>query len=227
MTKNVKAFTLVELLTVIAIIAVLAALLFPVFSRAKEAAHQANCLSNQKQLATSVALYTADCDDIFPTVTGGPQGAGLVGGWVYYDVFPFGPFDVTKGSLWPYTKSKGIYVCPSDAQGKADGLSYAVNDCLLNPPNPFLGYAYGLSTTIFEDPSTMMLFGEEGDKDSGSGTTNDGGLAFAGDTIGARHNNGTVISFTDSHAKWYAAGQAEAKHVREGDPADCHGQPSS
>lgn len=61
-----KAFTLIELLVVIAIIAILAAILFPVFAQAKVAAKKTAALSNQKQIATSIFLYSADYDDLYP-----------------------------------------------------------------------------------------------------------------------------------------------------------------
>lgn len=61
-----RGFTLIELLVVIAIIAILAAILFPVFSRAKEAAKKTACLSNLKQLGTEFILYGTDWDDRMP-----------------------------------------------------------------------------------------------------------------------------------------------------------------
>lgn len=62
-----RGFTVIELLVVIAIIAVLAAILFPVFSRAREKARQTSCLNNQRQLATALLIYTQDYDEILPT----------------------------------------------------------------------------------------------------------------------------------------------------------------
>jgi prepilin-type N-terminal cleavage/methylation domain-containing protein len=64
-----KGFTLIELLVVIAIIAILAAILFPVFSKAREKARQTNCSSNQRQISLSVMMYAQDNQETLPGVT--------------------------------------------------------------------------------------------------------------------------------------------------------------
>ena len=57
-------FTLIELLVVIAIIAVLAAILFPVFARAREKAHQTTCISNQRQIAAAIHMIAQDHEEV-------------------------------------------------------------------------------------------------------------------------------------------------------------------
>ena len=63
-----RGFTLIELLVVIAIIAILAAILFPVFSKAREKARQTTCTSNQKQILLALTMYTQENDETLPGV---------------------------------------------------------------------------------------------------------------------------------------------------------------
>ena len=68
MSKKVRrqAFTLVELLVVIGIIAVLISILLPTLSKAREQAHRAQCLSNQRQIITSIIMYAGDNKGTLP-----------------------------------------------------------------------------------------------------------------------------------------------------------------
>ena len=58
-----RGFTLIELLVVIAIIAILAAILFPVFTQAKNAAKKTADLNNFSQIGKAIMMYATDNDD--------------------------------------------------------------------------------------------------------------------------------------------------------------------
>jgi prepilin-type N-terminal cleavage/methylation domain-containing protein len=70
------AFTLVELLVVIAIIALLAALLLPALKNARENARRMVCLSNQRQIMMGINLFAIDHTDRAPRM-GYNTGTGL------------------------------------------------------------------------------------------------------------------------------------------------------
>ncbi len=113
MQRRCGGFTLIELLVVIAIIAILAAVLFPVFSRAKEAAKRTACLSNLRQIGTAFVMYQSDYDDRLPDRR--DLKSSLPGGYKPWSTWP--PSDPRAGwaavVLQMYTKNDDIWTCPS------------------------------------------------------------------------------------------------------------------
>lgn len=117
-----RAFTLIELLVVIAIIAILAAILFPVFAQAKAAAKATSDLSNMKQIATGVLMYTNDYDDMFPGT--------MDTNWTQQFTWPI--------TTQPYLKSMGIVRSPFDSGKLKDAdawmgvaISYGANSAII------------------------------------------------------------------------------------------------
>src|SRR5690625_5299639 len=71
-----SAFTLIELLTVIAIIGILAAILIPVVGAVRESARGAACASNVRQMLAGMHLYAEENNGRFPP----PQNSDLQDG---------------------------------------------------------------------------------------------------------------------------------------------------
>lgn len=116
-SKGNNGFTLIELLVVIAIISLLTAILFPVFSRAREAARQSTCVSSLKQVGQAFQMYAQDYDGYTPycydPVTGG---SGLCA-W-YYALAPY------AGGIIGSASSK--LKCPSSKDTWTYAVSYYI-----------------------------------------------------------------------------------------------------
>jgi prepilin-type N-terminal cleavage/methylation domain-containing protein len=73
-----RAFTLIELLTVIAIVGILAAIIVPVVGRARMSASRATMTSNLRQIGISMGLFAADNRNALPGLyVAGTDAGGL------------------------------------------------------------------------------------------------------------------------------------------------------
>lgn len=104
--RTPAGFTLIELLVVIAIISILSAILFPVYSRTRERAHQAQCMSNLRQLAVAFMMYADDNDGFYP------------GGYDYDNIEYHADWDPWQWTLafeatLPYYNEPDILNCPT------------------------------------------------------------------------------------------------------------------
>jgi len=111
-----KAFTLIELLVVIAIMQFWRRFYSQCLATAREKARMAACASNEKQFGIALMQYVQDYDESFPQGTVNLYGTPGKG-WA--------------GQLYPYFKSPGMMVCPSDPTGNiSHGWSYGYNNVL-------------------------------------------------------------------------------------------------
>jgi len=108
MSRRQRGFTLIELLVVIAIIAILAAILFPVFAQAREKARLTACISNMRQIGTSLMMYVQDYDETYPYIRF--HGATADKGMHTY---------VWKNAIAPYLKNIDVLACPSNPYSRA------------------------------------------------------------------------------------------------------------
>jgi len=189
--RNAQGFTLIELLVVIAIISILAAILFPVFSRARENGRRASCQSNEKQLVLAALQYTQDNDErLFGAYTGTSANQFT---WML--------------RLQPYMKSVQIFRCPSEEDNAIIGgvtsgnTSYCFNNYYLQDPQGTGGQPSGQPLAAIQNVVETVIFAE---RTNGTGTRY---VCRPGATSSTKplipHLEGGVFAFVDGHVKWY------------------------
>ena len=109
--KEPNAFTLLELLVVVAVIAIAASLLFPTLKSAKARARRTVCLNNLKQINFGVRMYSDDSNDASPSPGSASVSTNILSLYSAY-----------KGFMKSYVGLKGassardtLFACPADS----------------------------------------------------------------------------------------------------------------
>lgn len=170
-----RAFTLIEMLVVIAIIALLAAMLLPALGRAKEQGRNTQCMSNLRQLQIAWQLYTGDNNGrLVPNGFGAnsgkvPDNPSWVGGWLDFrsninpdnsDIRPLVDPNYLYGAmLGNYAPNAGVFRCPSDGTKRV--RSYSLNGYLGANTPTIINLRVCKTIDQVRDPARTFSFLEE------------------------------------------------------------------
>ena len=183
-TPRRSAFTLVEMLVVLAIIGILSAILFPVFKSAQENARQTNCASNMQQIYVAVKQYYDDTrrypDSLLDLL---PEGAEYDNS-TNSDTVPQGtpPVKDTIAKGTGYLKGgTDILLCPDDEVTDRPKASYGA---LTKAPQP--DYSVGDSLKVGADAG-RYVFNYYGYRKDGFILSSEGGVAAADTVVAGKH----------------------------------------
>lgn len=127
--RKPRAFSLVEMLVVIAIIAILAALLLPALSRGKQRAQRIQCISNLQEIGTAFQMFSHDHGGKFPMQL--PQSEGGSEEFVTAGLNISGTFYFSYRHLQPLANeltTPRVLVCPADVdRDQAQNFNYLQN----------------------------------------------------------------------------------------------------
>jgi prepilin-type N-terminal cleavage/methylation domain-containing protein/prepilin-type processing-associated H-X9-DG protein len=130
-----KAFTLIELIVVIAIVSMLMAMFVPTLTRSREQGRAIVCLSNLRQMCLAVEAYTQTYDGYYPIAYYNEKTTDgeIKYCWDFTVVNKLGSVIVEPGLLWQGRTIEKIQQCPS-----FKGSSNTQYD-------PYTGYNYNTS----------------------------------------------------------------------------------
>ena len=189
------AFTLLELLVVIAVVAVLAGMALPVLSGARESSRVAQCVGNLRQVFGGLSLYAQDHTNHLPQRYYGPDATGQKIGYCEVILPYLDPGHTPVNS----DTAKKLFVCPSQAVKNypADpgyGMNHFYDRTSLSAASP------AAQTILLAESAGLTGDGNRNaDRDNAPGTT--------GKLDDTRHRGKANYAFFDGHIELLAYSQ--------------------
>jgi prepilin-type N-terminal cleavage/methylation domain-containing protein len=211
-----SAFTLIEILVVVAIISILAALLLPALSSAKARSKQVGCINNLKQLALGFQMYAADNEGRLPENTPNAPNGGGTNSWVLGNLKEAAQATnlafIRQSKLFPYASQVSAYHCPADlsqAGGVPRVRSYSMNGWMGSRTMETESRPAGYRTFVRESelaaarPSNLWVLIDEHEASIDDGwflVTMDDSQPFESYPA-TRHQKGYGLNFADAHVE--------------------------
>jgi general secretion pathway protein G len=191
-----RAFTLIEILVIVAIISLLAMILFPAFQSARNQARATVCQSNLKQLGMAIALYLQDYDRYPRGLDPSDKYAPEI--WNSRpDVQAFlanTPLLQSDEVLGIYVKSAGVWKCPSDTGfDHPEKVPYQLR-------NPVTGVAEPTEPSCFEKYGTSYFYRTD--------------LTWYNTAPENLDNPGAMNVMFDASGDWHGAGHLSWRYKR-------------
>lgn len=162
-----KGFTLIELLTVIAIIAILAAILFPVFSRAREQARQTSCFSNMHQIYVALRIYREDNNKYPSALLGFVQNVAPTGQQATFYTGAGNPAQISSLNYKPLISGQkymnndpSAFACPDTTHNRVEDVSPTGITMAVYPANvPLAGTVFNFTQMVKDNCCRVVPVG--------------------------------------------------------------------
>ena len=211
--RSFVAFTLIEVLVVIAIIAVLAGLLLPALGVAKAKAKTISCLNQLKQFGVAAQMYAGDNAGVLVPNRLMTETNVWVTGNMKFAADAVNAELLRRGKIFPYVNQVRLFRCPADVSTSQSGervRSYAMNSWMGSRTMETATTGRNGFRTFVKDAefsaggaATLWLMADEHESTLDDGyflVTMDDSQPFASFPA-MRHQRGFTMNFVDGHAE--------------------------